>query len=71
MVAPSGKFGLVVSSSPSKDTKSVLTRKVMVGDLLLSVDEVNCRGMTALEVSNSIASRRQKPETVFVLSRGL
>ncbi len=80
VVAPSGKLGLVVSSSPSNDTmpmivqiknKSVLTRKVKVGDLLLSVDEMDCRGMTALEVSNLIASRRQKPERVFVLSRGL
>ena len=55
VVAPSGKLGLVVSSSPSNDTmpmivqiknKSVLTRKVKVGDLLLSVDEVDCRGMS-------------------------
>jgi hypothetical protein len=38
--------------------------------LLLLVDEVDCRGMTALEVSNLIASRSQQPERVFVLSRG-
>jgi hypothetical protein len=79
VVAPSGKLGLVVSSSPDKDTmpmivqlknKSVLAGKAKVGDLLLLVDEVDCRGMTALEVSNLIASRSQQPERVFVLSRG-
>jgi hypothetical protein len=79
VVAPSGKLGLVVSSSPDKDTmpmivqlknKSVLVGKAKVGDLLLLVDEVDCRGMTALEVSNLIASRSQQPERVFVLSRG-
>ena len=80
VVAPSGKLGLVVSSSPDADTmpvivqikkKSVLTGKAKVGDLLLSVDEVDCRGMKALEVSNLIASRSHQPERVFVLSRGV
>ena len=40
-----------------------------VGDLLLSVDEIDCRGMLACDVSELIGSRCENEERVLVLLR--
>jgi C-terminal processing protease CtpA/Prc len=49
---------------------SVLHGRVKVGDLLLSVDEVDCRGMTAVAVSQLISSRSRNPNRTLRLLRG-
>ncbi|KAL7534763.1 hypothetical protein ACHAXR_010124 [Thalassiosira sp. AJA248-18] len=75
-VAPPGKLGLVIAN-PRGDMPIVLQMKegkvlqgnVRVGDLLSSIDEVGCRGMTALDVSNLIGSRSQAPARTLILLR--
>ena len=48
---------------------SVLANQVKVGDRLLSVDGVDCTGMTAMNVSKLISQRAQNPSRAFVFSR--
>ena len=48
-----------------------LKGRVEVGYLLLSVDEVDCRGMSAVRVSKVISSRSRNPERTLVLLRGV
>ena len=75
-IAPPGKLGLVIAN-PRRGMPLVLRRKegsvlgdaVRAGDLLLSVDEVDCRGMTAAEVSELVGGRSARPERTLVLLR--
>ena len=75
--APSGKLGLVLVNNVTNDLAgitrikedSILSNQVNVGDLLLSVDEVDCRGMMACDVSELIGSRCENDERVLVLLR--
>lgn len=82
VVAPPGKLGIVVDNRMEggqtqnlpvvhaiKDS-SVLVGRVSVGDLLVSVDEVDCRGMSAAMVSRLISSRSENASRAFVLLRG-
>jgi len=77
VMAPEGKLGIVVDNKTGempivhaiKET-SVLHGEVQVGDLLVSVDEVDCRGMSAMQVSRLISSRMTNPERSLVLLRG-
>lgn len=76
-VAPSGKLGIVLDNPHGdlpivwaiKET-SALNGKVRVGDLLLSVDGVDCRGMSTHRVSTFLSSRSQNPSRTLVLARG-
>ncbi|KAL7551370.1 hypothetical protein ACHAWF_014568 [Thalassiosira exigua] len=75
--APPGKLGIVVDNPAGdlpvvhaiKET-SVLNGRAGVGDRLLKVDEVDCRGMTAVQVSRLISSRSRNPTRTLVLLRG-
>mmetsp|Transcript_10230 Transcript_10230/g.15393 ORF Transcript_10230/g.15393 Transcript_10230/m.15393 type:complete len:716 (+) Transcript_10230:415-2562(+) len=77
VVASSGVLGIVIDN-PSRTTpvvhaikeSSILNGRVHVGDLLMSVDEVDCRGMTAVAVSKLIGSRSQNPMRTLRLLRG-
>ena len=77
VIAPAGKLGVVVDNQTGdmpvvhaiKET-SVLNGKVNVGDLLLSVDEVDCRGLSAVQVSRLISSRSHNAARALVLQRG-
>lgn len=77
VVAPAGKLGIVIDN-PGGDVPivhavketSVLNGKIKVGDFLLSVDEQDCRGMSAVAVSKLISSRSENPSRTFVLLRG-
>lgn len=76
--APAGKLGIVLDNPHGelpvvyaiKET-SALHGKVRVGDLLLSVDGYDCRGMTAPHVSKFLSARSQNPERMLVLVRGV
>jgi len=76
VMAPEGKLGIVVDNKTGempivhaiKET-SVLHGEVHVGDLLVSVDEVGCRGMSAVQVSRLISSRMMNPERSLVILR--
>jgi C-terminal processing protease CtpA/Prc len=76
VVAPAGKLGMVIDtpngSAPVvhaiKET-SALADQVRVGDRLLSVDDEDCTGMTAMQVSKLISLKSEKPARVLVFSR--
>jgi len=76
VVAPAGRIGIVIDNRTGdlpvvhgvKET-SVLHGRVVVGDLLISVDEVDCRGMSAVQVSRLISSRSQQPARTLALLR--
>lgn len=77
MVVPPGKLGLVISN-PQREvpivlqmkTGSPLHGKVRVGDLLLSVDGVDCRGMAASEVLELVGGHRsQEPSRTLIVLR--
>ena len=76
VLAPEGPLGIVLDNPRGtlpvvyaiKETSS-LTGKVCVGDLLVSVDEVDCRGMSSHNVSRFLNSRSQNPERTLVLAR--
>ena len=84
VVAPSGKMGIVIDNPTTatvgegggvpmihaiKET-SVLRGKIRVGDLLISVDDVDCRGMSATQVTRVISRRSGNAERTLVLLRG-
>jgi len=77
VIAPAGKLGIVVDNQTGdmpvvhaiKDT-SVLKGEVNVGDFLVSVDEIDCRGMSAIQVSKLISTRSHLEVRVLVLQRG-
>jgi hypothetical protein len=76
VAAPPGKLGVVIDN-PSGNIpfvhaikeSSVLHGKVYVGDLLLAVDEVDCRGMHSLAVSKLISKRSENPARTLKLLR--
>jgi len=75
--APPGKLGIVLDS-PNGDVPKVyairetspLNSRVKVDDLLLRVDEVDCRGMTTHQVSALLNARGGNPTRRLVLLRG-
>ena len=76
VIAQSGKLGLVLDNVTGnlpivhavKDG-SLLAGKLQKGDFLLSVDEIDCHGMSAREVSTVITERGHRPERRLVLLR--
>lgn len=74
VVAPPGKLGIVIDNPRTevpfvhaiKET-SILFGRVNVGDFLVSVDEVDCKGLTAIQVSRLISSRNQNPRNLVML----
>mmetsp|Transcript_17364 Transcript_17364/g.36427 ORF Transcript_17364/g.36427 Transcript_17364/m.36427 type:complete len:262 (-) Transcript_17364:179-964(-) len=76
VVAPSGKLGIIVDNQTGdmpvvvaiKET-SVLHGKIKEGDMLISVDEIDCRGMSSMQVSKLISSRSHNPTRYLVLGR--
>jgi len=76
VIAPAGKLGIVVDNQTGdmpvvhaiKET-SVLQGQVNVGDFLVSVDEIDCRGMSGTQVAKLISSRSHLEVRVFVLQR--
>lgn len=74
VVAPPGKLGIVIDNPRTevpfvhaiKET-SILYGRVNVGDYLVSVDEVDCKGLTAIQVSRLISSRNQNPRNLVLL----
>ena len=77
VVAPAGKLGIVLDNPHGdlpivwaiKET-SALNGRVRVGDLLLSVDGVDCRGMNTHRVSTFLSGRSMNPSRTLVLARG-
>merc|ERR1719409_386391 len=74
--APAGKLGVVIDTPVGgvpivhaiKDT-SVLADTVCVGDQLISVDDVDCTQLSAIEVSKLISSRANNPSRILVFVR--
>mmetsp|Transcript_4297 Transcript_4297/g.6278 ORF Transcript_4297/g.6278 Transcript_4297/m.6278 type:complete len:690 (-) Transcript_4297:63-2132(-) len=74
IVAPPGKLGIVIDNPSGsipfvhaiKET-SVLHGQVHVGDLVLAVDEVDCRGMHSMSVSRLISKRSGSARTIKLL----
>ncbi|KAL3823913.1 hypothetical protein ACHAXA_007884 [Cyclostephanos tholiformis] len=76
VIAPAGKVGMVLDNVTGElpyvhsiKDESPLRRKVDVGDFLLSVDEVDCHGMSAVEASQEITSRSHRSERRLVFLR--
>jgi len=77
VMAPAGKLGVVIDNPMGdlpivhaiKET-SALHGRVNVGDLLISMDEIDCRGFSAVQVSRLISSRSNNPARTLVLLRG-
>ena len=75
--APAGMLGIVLDN-PRMDLPivyaiketSALHGKVRVGDLLLNVDEIDCRGMSAHQISTFLSSRSKNPTRRLILARG-
>jgi len=74
--APPGKLGVVIDtpdgSGPTvhaiKET-SVLADHILIGDLLISVDDEDTTMMTAVEVSKLIGRKSANPKRTFVFVR--
>jgi hypothetical protein len=74
--APAGKLGMVIDTPTGgfpvvhaiKDT-SVLVGRVEVGDRLLSVDDEDTTGMTAMQVSKLISDKANNPSRILVFER--
>jgi hypothetical protein len=77
VIAPAGQLGIVLNNPSDdfpmvyavKDT-SVLNGSVQVGDLLVSVDEIECKGMSSRTISSFLSSRSQNPTRTLILARG-
>merc|ERR1712206_69391 len=76
VVAPGGKLGIVVDNQNGDmpvihaiKESSVLNGRLLVGDFLLSVDEINCQGMSAVQASRLIASRSNNPTRTLAVMR--
>ena len=76
VIAPAGALGIVIDNVTGdlpivhaiRET-SVLHGKVCVGDFLISVDEVECRGLSAVQVSRLISGRSENPGRRLALLR--
>ena len=74
--APRGALGIVIDNVTGdlpilhaiRET-SILHGQAFVGDLLLSVDEVDCRGLTAVQVSRLISGRSENSSRKLTLLR--
>jgi len=77
VVAPPGKLGITFNVHTGNmpivltiEETSVLHGDVHVGDLVMSVDEIDCGGLSAVQVSRLISSRGGNPVRTLVLLRG-
>ncbi len=78
VVAPAGILGIVLNDNPGGDfpvvyavkATSPLHGRVQVGDMLVEVDEVDCRGVASRTISSFLSSRSQSPMRTMVLVRG-
>jgi hypothetical protein len=76
IVAPSGVLGVVLNNTgvefpivfAVKDS-SPLYGRVEVGDMLVSVDEIHCKGMSSHSVSSFLSSRSHNPGRKLTLAR--
>ena len=76
VIAPAGKLGMVIDTPSGgvpvvhaiKDT-SVLVNKVKVGDRLVSVDNEDTTGMTAMQVSKLISIKAENAGRALVFVR--
>ena len=76
-IVPPGKVGIVLDNVPAGDLPFVhsvrgdspLRGGVNVGDFLLSVDEVDCHGMSAVEASQVITARMHRERRLVLLRR--
>ena len=76
--APGGRLGIVLDNPNggmpvvhAVGGTSPLRGEVLVGDMLLSVDEVDCRGMSCRDVSAFIGSRRRASRTLVLARRSV
>jgi len=76
IVAPAGTLGVMFNNPLGNlpivlaiKENSALRGKLMVGDMLVSVDEVDCQGMTSSLLSTFLNSRSRNPQRVFTLAR--
>merc|ERR1712003_279567 len=76
VVAPAGKLGMVIDTPSGgmpvvhaiKDT-SILADRVMVGDRLISVDDIDTTGFTAMQVSRLISQKAHQETRTLMFSR--
>lgn len=76
IVAPSGVLGVVLNHTGVEfpvvfavKNSSPLYGRVEVGDMLVSVDEIHCKGMSSHTVSSFLSSRSQNPGRKLTLAR--
>ncbi|KAL7552455.1 hypothetical protein ACHAWF_015686 [Thalassiosira exigua] len=77
VVAPPGKLGIVLDNPTGGmpvvyaiQETSALSGKISVGDALLSIDGVDCRGLSAHELSTFLGGLSRNPARTLVLTRG-
>jgi len=73
---PPGRLGVIIDTIESGvagvnavKPGSVLENQIRVGDVLVSVDEIDTSGMSAMQVSRMIGQRSQNPNRVLVFVR--
>ena len=74
--APAGKLGMVIDT-PSGGVpivhaiknSSILADRVEVGDRLISVDDEDTTGLTAMQVSKMISQKAENPSRILVFAR--
>ncbi|KAL3778924.1 hypothetical protein ACHAW5_000635 [Stephanodiscus triporus] len=77
VVAPAGPLGIVIHNVAGANLPivhavretSALRGRVRAGDVLVSVDEVECEGMSAEQVSRLICDRSENPGRMIGLLR--
>ncbi|EJK62776.1 hypothetical protein THAOC_16594, partial [Thalassiosira oceanica] len=79
IIAPAGKLGLKIRNSSQTNMAvvdavkedSFLSGEVKAGDLLISVDEIDCKGLGAQNVTELICERSAYLARQFVFQRQL
>jgi hypothetical protein len=71
---PPGRIGMMLDAgfprvNAIKPDSIFATRNVQVGDYLVSLDEVDVRGMEPMDVSRMIVMRSKQPRRVFTFER--
>jgi hypothetical protein len=74
VVAPAGKLGIVIDTTIEGPvvhkvfTNSPLEGKIFVGDIIVAIDDVDTRAMSAASISDLMVRTANKPRKLSVLS---
>jgi C-terminal processing protease CtpA/Prc len=77
IVAPAGKLGIVIDSTPQGPVihkvkeGSPLEGKLSVGDIIVDIDSIDTRSMTASSITSLMVDSIENERRITVLTRGL